>query len=348
VRLQAAQSLIKIGAINVLNEALDHPNKELREVAAKALAESKDMKASALVKTSEEKCKNIRLIATKAFETLNKGKTLESNSDFKPSTYQVKDTKEIISCMLKRFKEPEDYNENEYLAAAEALKYAKSFDQITVVDKIIPSMIRTVRKSPGWRSLLGSIQVLEDLGPEVITKVENSFKNRNDDTNFWAGIVFSWASAIHKKQGIPILISLLQDRDGSIRNRADLYLCCMGSRKTKKAIRTFFDPLTSENKTPTESQILTIIQSIQENSVKRLGKKELINKLLWIHSLPTDFFQAGLVPARKIGKRLYELGDGNYMQEAWKIIMNKSKTQEQMGDAQTLEGAWGGIGGWLP
>ena len=222
----AAWSLIKIGAIDIVIEALKHPKEKVREVAAEALGGSNDMKAVVpLVEALKDENKHVRREAAEALKTFDAEEARELIRELKRPIYQVKNKSNIISRMIRRFKEPHDSEEDEYLAAVEALEQADSSIRTAVIDKVILSMIKTTRDYKGWRHRLGSIQVLEDLGPKVLPSIEKSWKQGKDDEIRWsAGTVFSWASAIHEKHGVPALIELLQDADAGIRNCADLYL----------------------------------------------------------------------------------------------------------------------------
>jgi hypothetical protein len=127
-----------------------------------------------------------------------------------------------------------------------------------------------------------------------------------------------------------------------------LHLRCLGSQNTKNAIRAFFDPRTGYYKSPSESEVLSVINSIEDTSVERLNKKELTDRLQWILSQETDFLHEGLVSARELGEQLYKLGGMDAMQDAFQTIMGKPKYHEQIVAAQTLDAAWAYIGPWRP
>jgi len=257
---------------------------------------------------------------------------------------------DIVSTFIKSFSHPRDIDENRHSEAINALKGMELSARQSVIQKVIPRMIKAFVDVQDYLVHLEAVEILKNLGPEALPCIIDIFKRKNNEEEGWsAGLILSWASALHKKESTPLLIGLLQDNDEGIRNRANLYLCCMGSTETAKAIKAFFDPIRSfEQRSPSDSQAAAVANSIQDSSSERLDKEQLIKKLLWIFSLPTNFIYAGLVPAKEIGEQLYKLGGGAYMREAWGKIVKLAITQEQKARIETLNAAWAGIGGWCP
>lgn len=263
-----------------------------------------------------------------------------------------KEVRRIVARITKVFDNPLGYDEGKYSEALDILKGLDSNARQSTIQKVISRMIRTFMDVQDYRAHLGAVDVLEDIGleavPLIIKSLKKGLQNQSIEMEMSSKMVLSWAGALYREESAPMLVELLEDKDTRVRICAADCLCCICSPDTGRLCGTFFDPSGHKTRKSQESRRVAVIQSVKDSSVDHLNKRELIDRLLWILPQHTDFLHEGLVPARQIGKRLYKLGKGVCMQDAWREIMGKPKTRDKLVDAETLDAAWYDIGGWMP
>jgi hypothetical protein len=259
----------------------------------------------------------------------------------------------IISIIVAKFRRPQTSKRGEYLEAVKVLEGIDPEERESVIKRIILNMVKTFEKDKGFKACLGAVDVLKSIGPEVVPAIAGMLaRSRSYERQASSRIVLSWASALYEREAATILIGLLGSKQEGVAVGAEACLLFLGSRKTKKAIEGFYDPLTGDSESPSESAVSSIIRSIEDNSVTALNRKELTDKLLWILEKlvdwQSDFLHEGFVVAREIGKQLYAVGGKEAMEDAFRTVVSKPRYREHLVAAESLEFAWKGIEGWEP
>jgi len=114
---------------------------------------------------------------------------------------------DIISIFIKSFSRLRDINTDKHLGAINALRDMELSVRRSIIQKVMPHMIKAFIDTQDYLAYLEAVEILKNLGPEVLPCIIDIFKKKNNEEEGWsAGLILSWATALHKKEGISLLI----------------------------------------------------------------------------------------------------------------------------------------------
>jgi hypothetical protein len=214
------------------------------------------------------------------------------------------------------------------------------------VSQIVLDTLSDMEVSLGFEDNLAILKTYKSMGSRVLLELAQALR----EGRLQSLIGLFWASNIHKKEAMPILLGMLEENH-EMSNKARLILEWLGSRQTEKALGDYnYDGENDAGERERKSN--AIVESILDSSVENLSQSELVTKMLRLGP-KIGWMGFGFALAREIGQRLYDIGGIKAMQLAYKRYGKRQFEEELKGRVwsgvpETLNYAWKDIGDWQP